>query len=206
MKNHLPLPQEIQSAQLLMHAYFTQIGILTNSEIEVLTDLTSFYKLNKGEYYIKENRICKDLVFTVNGMLRSYFTKADGEEVTYCFTFPGNLMTAYSSFISGNPTAENIQAITDVALLVIKKEDLNGLTSSSSNWIILQKFFAEQQYMALEQRIFSYQKDRAKQRYNDLVAQQPELLQEVSLQHLASFLNITPRHLSRIRKESLKLD
>ncbi len=189
-----------------MKEYFSQIGILSNSEMDVLSELTALTRLRKGDFFIKENQVCSDLVFTVNGMLRSYFTKEDGEEVTYCFTFPQNLMTAYSSFITGNPTAENIQALTDVELLVIKKEDLNELTSSSSNWILLQKFFAEEQYMALEQRIFSYQKDRAKQRYNDLVKQQPKLLQEVSLQHLASFLNITPRHLSRIRKESLTSD
>lgn len=203
MKNSEPGYPKVKSARLLMQTYFQNIGILSNSEIDVLTELTTLTKLKKGEYYITEDKVCTDLVFTVSGMLRSYFTKDDGEEVTYCFTFPQNLMTAYSSFITGNPTAENIQALTDVVLLVIKKEDLNQLTTSSSNWIILQKFFAEQQYIALEQRIFSYQKDRAKQRYQDLVAQQPKLLQEVSLQHLASFLNISSRHLSRIRKESL---
>lgn len=192
---------EIGKAQLIMREFFQQIGILSNSEIEVLLQLTTLTFLKKGDYYIQEDKICTDLVFTVNGMLRSYFTKEDGEEVTYCFTFPHDLMTAYSSFISGEATSENIQALTDVDLLVIKKEDLLKLTHSSSNWILLQKHFAEQQYMALEQRIFSYQKDKAKQRYADLIKKQPKLLQEVSLQHLASFLNITPRHLSRIRKD-----
>jgi CRP-like cAMP-binding protein len=110
-------------------------------------------------------------------------------------------MTAYSSFITGDPTPENIQALIKTQLLVIRKDDITKLKDSSLNWIILEKFFAEQQYIALEERIFSYQKEKAKQRYRDLVKKQPQLLQEVSLQHLATYLNITPRHLSRIRKE-----
>ena len=85
--------------------------------------------------------------------------------------------------------------------MVIKKEDLDRLAQNNHRWVEVFRFFAEEQYVALEQRIFSYQKEKAKQRYNDLIKKQPQLLQEVSLQHLASYLNITPRHLSRIRKE-----
>ncbi len=195
---------ELYSARDILRTFFQNIGILTDAEISVLLELTTLSYLKKGAYFIREEEVCEELVFTVSGMLRSYFTKDDGEEITYCFTLPHHLMTAYSSFITGNPTVESIQALTDTELLVIKKSDFVRLTQSSSNWIVLQKFFAEQQYMALEQRIFSYQKEKAKQRYTDLVGQEPVLLQQVSLQHLASFLNITPRHLGRIRKEVLK--
>jgi CRP-like cAMP-binding protein len=185
----------------LLKKLFQEIGILNDYEIKEVLQLTSYTSLSKGSYFITEGKICHDLVFTINGMLRSYFTKDDGEEVTYCFTFPHNLMTAYSSFITGDPTPENIQALIKTQLLVIRKDDITKLKDSSLNWIILEKFFAEQQYIALEERIFSYQKEKAKQRYRDLVKKQPQLLQEVSLQHLATYLNITPRHLSRIRKE-----
>lgn len=191
----------LEEGRVLLQQYFQEIGILSNQEIEEVLVLTRYGSLSKSEYFISEDRTCHSLVFVIQGMLRSYFTKDDGEEVTYCFTFPQNLMTAYSSFITGEPTAENIQALTETHLLVIRKEDLVKLTASGSNWIRLQKFFAEQQYIALEQRIFSYQKEKAKKRYRDLIKKQPQLLQEVSLQHLASYLNITPRHLSRIRKE-----
>lgn len=195
----------IEEAKEKLSTYLAQLDILTRQEIEAVMGIAGIAHLEKGDFFIQEGKVCSQLVFTVNGMLRSFFTKDDGDEVTYCFTFPNNLMTAYSSFITGNPTEENIQALTKVDLLVLDMENLLPLISSSTNWIRLQQFFAEQQYMALEKRIFSYQKERAQKRYLELIQQQPRLLQHVSLHHLASYLNITPRHLSRIRKEVLAL-
>ncbi len=161
MMNQIADPLLLEEGRVLLQQYFREIGILSDQEIDEVITLTRYGSLSKGEYFISEDRTCHSLVFVFQGMLRSYFTKDDGEEVTYCFTFPKNLMTAYSSFITGKPTAENIQALTKTHLLVFRKEDLEKLTRSNSNWIRLQKFFAEQQYIALEQRIFAYQKEKA---------------------------------------------
>ncbi|MCZ8285856.1 MAG: Crp/Fnr family transcriptional regulator, partial [Bacteroidia bacterium] len=53
----------------------------------------------------------------------------------------------------------------------------------------------------LEKRIFQLQRVHAKQRYDDLLKNHPEYVQRIPLQHIASYLGITQRHLSRIRKE-----
>ncbi|MNT99762.1 hypothetical protein D3C72_2426980 [compost metagenome] len=60
---------------------------------------------------------------------------------------------------------------------------------------------AEQQYLELEKRIFQLQKETALQRYTVLLRDQPEFVQQIPLQYLASYLGITQRHLSRIRSE-----
>ncbi|MNT98592.1 hypothetical protein D3C72_2412100 [compost metagenome] len=57
------------------------------------------------------------------------------------------------------------------------------------------------QYLELEKRLFIFQKDKAKKRYIDLLENQPGYVQKIPLQYLASYLGITPRHLSRLRKE-----
>ena len=110
-------------------------------------------------------------------------------------------MTAYSSFITGQNTVENIQAITDVELLIIPKSTIDDLVKENANWIKFLKIVAEQQYIELEKRIFQLQKNSALQRYRDLITNQPEYIQHIPLQYLASYLGITQRHLSRIRKE-----
>jgi hypothetical protein len=60
---------------------------------------------------------------------------------------------------------------------------------------------AEQQYIELERRFFQFQKNTAAQRYKELLINQPEYVQNIPLQYLASYLGITQRHLSRIRSE-----
>ena len=113
-------------------------------------------------------------------------------------------MTAYSSLITGLPSPENIQALMPTELWVLQKRDLGTLAHQSINWVLLQKHLAEQQYVELEKRIFSYQKEKASERYQDLLLAQPHYLQHIPLQYLASYLGITRRHLSRIRREILE--
>ena len=178
--------------------------LFSEAEIKSIVPYLRFRHLEKGDYLIKAGKICTELAFVQHGLLRSYYTKDDGEEITYCFTFENTLMTAYSSLITGLPSPENIQALMPTELWVLQKKDLEALAQQSINWVILQKRLAEQQYVELENRIFSYQKEKASKRYQDLLLAQPHYLQQIPLQYLASYLGITRRHLSRIRREILE--
>ena len=95
---------------------------------------------------------------------------------------------------------DNIQALTDVSLMVIPKNEIDRLEKASINWMKLLKVMAEQSYINLEKRIFMLQKEKAEVRYQNLLENDPTLLLEVPLNYLASYLGITQRHLSRIRK------
>ena len=178
--------------------------LFSEAEIESLGPVLRSRRLEKGDYLIKAGKICTEIAFVQSGLLRSYYTKDDGDEITYCFTFENTLMTAYSSLITGLPSSENIQALVPTELWVLQKRDLDALAQRSINWILLQKHLAEQQYVELEKRIFSYQKEKASERYRDLLLAQPHYLQQIPLQYLASYLGITRRHLSRIRREMLE--
>lgn len=154
----------------------------------------------KGDFFIKEGAVCREVAFVISGMFRSFYHSSNDEEVTYCFTFENTLLAAYSSYITQEPTAENIRAITDVELLSIPREALLKLEASHTNWMAFSKFLAEQEYIKMEKRVFLLQKEAAERRYEDLLNHHPEYLQLIPLNQLASYLGITQRHLSRIRK------
>lgn len=184
-----------------LKVFFKSFNILTDSEIEDFIQLLSYKNYKKSDYFIKEGEICKQVAFVLSGSLRSYYISDKAEEITYCITFPNNLMTAYSSFLTEQPTEENIQAITQTELLIISKEKIETLVQQNKNWIYFLKYIAEQQYIELEKRIFKLQKSDAAKRYADLMKNEPEYIQKIPLQYLASFLGVSQRHLSRIRKE-----
>jgi len=186
---------------ILMKQYLQSFHIFHTDEIETLLKLSKQKTINKMDYFIREGDVCKEVAFVLSGTLRSFYISTKIEEITYCITFPNNLLTAYSSFITGQPTEENIQAITTVELLVISKSEIDKLAQHSTNWVKFSKIIAEQQYIELEKRIFQLQKNNALKRYTDLLNNQPEYIQQIPLQYLASYLGITQRHLSRIRKE-----
>ncbi|MBL4705868.1 MAG: Crp/Fnr family transcriptional regulator [Flavobacteriales bacterium] len=183
-----------------MKDHLKSFNILTEEEIDSFQDLIVPKSLKKGEFFITEGKTCKQIAFIVSGLFRSFYYSSEEEDVTYCLTFENSFLTAYSSFITQLPTDENIQALSDVDLLVISKEKIDQLESSSVNWLRLFKLIAENEYLKMEKRVFMLQRESAETRYLDLIENHPKYLNSVPLNYLASYLGITPRHLSRIRK------
>ncbi|WP_316748402.1 Crp/Fnr family transcriptional regulator [Pedobacter gandavensis] len=184
-----------------MHDFLISFQLFSPAEIDEVVGMMKPKKLQKGDFFIAEGKTCKEVAFLNRGILRTFFRAETGVETTYCINFPGVLTTAYSSFITGNPTIENIQALVPVELLVIQKTDIDHLSNTNPNWSKFLKIIAEQQYLELEKRVFQFQQEKAKKRYLDLLENQPVYVQQIPLQYLASYLGITPRHLSRLRNE-----
>ncbi len=183
-----------------MRNYLKSFGILTNDEIDLFESKVTYKKLKKGDFFIQEGKTCKEIAFVVSGLFRSFYHSSSEEEITYCFTFSNSFVSAYSSFLSQNKTIENIQALSDIEILTISKDEILKLENSSTNWLKFFKFIAEQEYIRMEKRIFILQKESAEMRYHDLLTNNPEYLQLIPLNYLSSYLGITQRHLSRIRK------
>lgn len=174
--------------------------LFSREEIAEFISHCTLMQLKKDEYVIQSGTTCETVVFVADGVLRSYFIDRKGEEVTYCFTFPDTFTTAYSSYITGRPAEESIQAISETRLICINKNTLRRLGDKSSSWLMFQKISAEQQYIELERRIFSLQKLDALMRYQQLLHEKPEYVKFIPLRYLSSYLGITQRHLSRIRR------
>jgi CRP-like cAMP-binding protein len=183
-----------------MRNYLKSFNVLSNDEIDFFKDKVTYKKLGKGDFFIQEGKTCKEVAFVITGLFRSFYYSTSEEEVTYCFTFSNSFVSAYSSFLSQTKTAENIQALTDVELFTISRSEILKLEKSSRSWLKFFKLIAEQEYIKMEKRVFILQKESAEKRYEDLLANQPEYLQLIPLSYLSSYLGITQRHLSRIRK------
>jgi CRP-like cAMP-binding protein len=183
-----------------MKNYLKAFNILSEREIDQILQVGVYKSLQKGEYFAKEGSICKEVAFVISGIFRSFYHSSDQNEITYCFTFPNSFIAAYSSFISQEKTVENIQALTPIELFSIPKYEIDKLEKSSSNWLLFFKIMAEQEYLKLEKRIFILQNERAEKKYQHLLENHPDYLQQIPLGYLASYLGITQRHLSRIRK------
>lgn len=185
----------------MVHDFFRSFELFSENEIEEFVKLFEIRKVSKNEYFIHEGEKCREVAFIRSGIFRSFYLSDDGKDMTYCFRFPNTMMAAYSSFISGCLSKENMQAITDAELLILKKEKMDTLVQDNLNWTKFLKMIAEQEYLELENRFFQLQRDTASQRYEALLKNYPDYIQKIPLQYLASYLGITQRHLSRIRKE-----
>lgn len=192
--------QTIDSPHSGLQHYLAQFNILDRAEIDQLKNLGHLKSLKKGSYFCREGEVINYFAYIYRGIFRSYFTDSKEKETTYCIRFPHCFLSAYSSLLTGAATRENIQALTDAELLYFSKSDLERLSASSPQWLALLKLLAETEYITLEQRIFLHS-ESAPERYRQLLKKEPELIRHIPLGHLASYLGITQRHLSRLRKE-----
>ena len=185
-----------------MKTFLESFEIFNGAEIDQLIDCAKYRHQPKDSFFIRNGKICNEVAFIKSGIFRSFYYSVEGNEFTSCINFPNNFITAYSSYITGNESIENIQAVTDAEVFVIQKEDIVRLSHNNLNMVHFLKIMAEQEYLALEKRIFQLQKEKAKQRYLNMLSDYPDYIKHIPLNNLASYLGITQRHLSRLRKEN----
>lgn len=186
-----------------MKSIFQSIQDFSAHELNLLDDLITYRTLKKGELLLTENQICNEIVFIKKGILRSFFFNHKGDEITNCFAFENEFMASFASFITQEKAEENIQALADTELQILNRKALEQLYQSGFNWQETGRKLTELEFVNLHKRMLSFQKLSGAQRYEELYKNHQKYLQLIPLQYLASYLGITPRHLSRIRKAVL---
>lgn len=174
---------------------------ISDDDIEFMLSLFKPLNLDKEAFFLKIGKKCNQVAFVKSGILRIYYPNDKGEETTCYFTLPNEFVTSFSSFTTGNPSIENIQAILPTELLVIDKEDLEMLYKKIPSTQEFGRKAAENIAIIMEKRISLFLNNTAEERYQFLMKHNPVLIQTVPLQYLASYLGITPQHLSRLRKK-----
>lgn len=184
-----------------MKHFFKSFEFLNAEDLNLIDSLVTKRILKKGEYLIQEGKVSTEIALIKSGILRLYYNNAAGEDITGCLAFDNEILSAYSSFITQEPSEENIQAVCDTEVAILTKEQLDFLYNRSASWQKVGRMIAEIHYVELTKKIISFQKDSAKERYSQLLSKQPQYIQAIPQHQLASFLGITPRHLSRLRKD-----
>jgi CRP-like cAMP-binding protein len=181
-----------------------QIIDLTSAEVAILEKAYDVLEIPKGTDWIKQGKICNQVGFVVSGKLRYYYINAEGNEITCYFATPENFISSFTSFLTNTPTNENITALEDCVLRVISKKDLEYLSALIPKMHILRRIIAENLFITMEKRVAMLQSQSAYERYEKMLKDNPDIILSVPLQYTASFLGITPQHLSRLRKDLLK--
>ncbi len=112
-----------------------------------------------------------------------------------------NFISSFTSFLTHTPSKENIEAIDEVELHLITREALEKLSVEVPKIQIWRRVIAENLFILMERRIAMLQSQSAQERYENMIKENGDIILKVPLQYTASFLGITPQHLSRLRKK-----
>lgn len=154
----------------------------------------------KGHFLHRQGKVCKHLWFLEKGVARYFHTDESGKETNDWFAFEGEVMTISGSVFKAAPADESIQLLENAVYYRIAYADLQALMAADHALCLWYLGLLEQQYMLqMEDRLMDLQYLSARERYEKLLRRVPNILQRISLGHIASFLNITQESLSRIR-------
>lgn len=159
---------------------------------------TSEYK--KNDLIHEEGTTCNHLFFIEKGIARVFYYK-DGKEVTSHFAVENEATTAIDSFIQRKKSRYNIESLEDTRILSISHNDLQKLFNEKPRYEKYSRLFLEQIYIDLAERIEDLLFHNAKERYEKLFNEKPDLFQRVNLGHIASYIGISQETLSRIRNQ-----
>lgn len=181
--------------------FLKRIAPISDKEFE---DTVVFFKkvtLKKGDFFVEQDKTCRQIAFVNEGLLRTFYVNHKAEEITSCFCTKNSWTTSYKSFILQQPSTLSILALEQTQLLVIDYENLQKLYSTSLVWQNIGRAVAEREYMVMEQYASVLNNDTAKEKYLRLLKEQPLVLQKAAIKDIASYLGVTRRTLSRIRQE-----
>lgn len=181
--------------------FLNSIVPITDQEFENYGLYFKTRTLDKNSYFAEIGKTSAEVAFIRKGLLRAYYINEKSEEVTSCFCIQNNLTASYKSFILQVPSELSIQALEDTELITISYDDLQNLYKKSPLWQNIGRAIAERQYMAMEQYASVLCNETAKEKYLRMLKEQPGLINKANINDIASYLGITRRTLSRIRKE-----
>lgn len=173
----------------------------SDAEWELVVSCLQIKTFEKGELLLKAGDVCRSLLFLLSGTIVYYYLNDRGDEITTDFAFDGNWVTDNRSRLSATPSHLNIKAIEKVKAVSLSQTNLDGLYSRVPQMEHIGRILIEQAYVRLVQLSLDLQILSAEERYLKLCREHPQALQRLPLYHIANYLGIAPKSLSRIRNK-----
>lgn len=175
---------------------------LQRIELDLLTEVLTPFKIAKGDLLVKEGEICKYMYYVQKGMIRQFYFKA-GKDLTEHFSYEGNMVICIESFLEQEPSKLMAKAIEPSLVWGIEYEGIERLSLENYKLGVFYRKIFEHSLIISQKKADSLRFEAAHERYNRLLQSDPEILKRAPLVDIASYLQMTPETLSRVRSGSL---
>jgi CRP-like cAMP-binding protein len=181
--------------------YLDQIASISELDWLFFTSKLQRRIILKKALFLKAKEIENHISFIESGVVRLFIPKENPEkEITFGFSFKNQFVSAYDSFLTQTPSSYQLQALTETTILSITYEDLQLVYKHTHIGNLIGRLTAERLFLIKSKREQNLLNLSAEERYLKLFKERPELLKEIPLKYISSYIGVTAQALSRIRK------
>lgn len=175
---------------------------MTHEELDVLESILVPMKFLKGELILKEGEVCRNIYWIARGLVRQFYYK-NGKELTEYMAAEDTMCMSIESLFKEEPTHQQIQALEPTVLYALPKPALEREAVRNVNIQMLYRKILEESLIISQVHADMVRFESAQERYAKLVKRSPQLVLRAPLVYIASYLQMTPETLSRVRNSTL---
>ena len=175
---------------------------MTHDELDILESVLIPMKFAKNEKILAEGEVCRNIYWVQKGLVRQYYYK-NNKELTEYMAAENTIVMCIESLFKEEPSNLQIHALEPTILYAMPKAELEAVAMRSVNIQILYRKILEESLIISQRRADMLRFESAQDRYQKLMKRAPQLVLRAPLVYIASYLQMTPETLSRVRTASL---
>ena len=175
---------------------------MTHVELDVMEALLVPMKFRKGEQILKEGEICRNIYYVHQGLIRQYYHK-NGKELTEHLGVEGTIFMCIESLFKEEPTQLMVETLEHSIIYALPKVKLEMVALHNVNIQILYRKILEESLILSQVHADLVRFESAQDRYKKMCKLNPEVIKRTPLIHVASYLQMSPETLSRVRTNAL---
>ena len=175
---------------------------MTHDELDLLESILVPMKFAKGAMVLNEGEVCKNIYYIDKGLLRQFYYKND-KELTEHLGVENTIVMCIESLFREEPTHLLVEALEPTIIYALPKQRLEQVALHNVNIQILYRKILEESLILSQVRADLVRFESAQDRYKKLCKLMPQVVLRAPLVYIASYLQMTPETLSRVRAASL---
>lgn len=183
-----------------LRQYIRQMIDISDSDLLHLLSYATIRHYKRLQPLSTSGAIPNEIFFITSGIIRVVITDSEGVEHTVHFGLENQFITDYSGYLLQQPAIYTLQALQDTTVIVLPRAAIDWGYTHLPQGQKLGRLVAEHYYIYLDQRIKNLYAYTPAQRYASITEVFPDIHNRVPQHMIASYLGITPVHLSRLKK------
>lgn len=171
---------------------------VSQTTLELFASIMVRHELKKGARWLNEGEIAREIGFVGEGMVRQFYFK-NKKEMTEHFACEGTVFLCIESFLRQQPSSLIVEALEPTVIFGIPHDPILSLCAHNFEMEQLYRGMLENSLILSQNKADSLRFESAGERYVRLLKEHPEIVQRAPLSCIASYLQMTPETLSRVR-------